>query len=211
MIALWQAINYNNTYQTQTTITGGQFSVPAGTQITADSPLFPFYQDDQNLHSSKSVASIRNFGYTYPEINDWSMGPEDTKQLVIAKVNALYGNATSPAAKKRLRAPRGDGGDWGGWGQESWKEYYVQIGVERSELDLPCTIDVLLGDRLAGSVAVLSTPASGRTHSEVLLNRVLSKMTSCLEPDAVIPVLEQHFRVEIRKVRHFSSCLNGNS
>jgi hypothetical protein len=158
--------------------------------------LMPFYQTNGDFHTGETVADIRTFGYTYPEINFGSMTPEQTKQTVIAKVNQLYGNG-GPGSRKRTHARK-----WSR-GASAWKEYYVQIRVERSELEeLPCTINVMLGDELAGSMAVLSMPTSGHTFSEVQLNRALEKL-SCLDPEIVRPFLEQEFHIEIRKVRGF--------
>ncbi|KAL8377308.1 hypothetical protein RB595_008138 [Gaeumannomyces hyphopodioides] len=91
-IAMWQAINYNNTFQTVAMATNGQFSTVRGSSVNGDSPLRPFYRDTNgNFHTGRSVANIAPFGYTYPEIDDWSQGKEGTRAAVIAAVNSLYG------------------------------------------------------------------------------------------------------------------------
>ncbi|KAL8405674.1 hypothetical protein RB596_004511 [Gaeumannomyces avenae] len=91
-IAMWQAINYNNTFQTVAVATNGQFSTVRGSSVNGDSPLRPFYRDTNgNFHTGRSVANIAPFGYTYPEIDDWSQGKEGTRAAVIAAVNSLYG------------------------------------------------------------------------------------------------------------------------
>ncbi|KAF2999136.1 hypothetical protein E8E14_005792 [Neopestalotiopsis sp. 37M] len=117
LYALWQAINYNTTYQSKPAAIGsGTWAQPPGTQMTAESPLAPFYQPPPGysggsssrpqqaqaqtlfqFHTGKTTASLRTFGYTYPEINDWSLSPDRTRQLVIRQVNALYGpNLVTP-------------------------------------------------------------------------------------------------------------------
>ncbi|KAI0133618.1 tyrosinase precursor [Xylariales sp. AK1849] len=193
LIALWQAVNYNDTYQTTTYDSKGQYSTAAGAPITADNPLKPFYQgDNQTFHTSRTVASIEAFGYTYPEIDDWSMDAESTRKKVTVQVNQLYSNGMTQLKRSHVRR----------WNQTSWEEYYVEISVERSELELPSIINVMLGGKLAGSMAMLSMPRSGRTYSVILLNRAIRRLTSCPEPDNVIPILEAKLRVEIRKVRH---------
>ncbi|KAK6073363.1 hypothetical protein SCUP234_08702 [Seiridium cupressi] len=200
LFALWQAINYNATYQSKATnITGGTFTQAPGTWMTADDPLMPFYQDDgKSFHTGRSIAAIKTFGYTYPEINDWSISPDRTRQLVIRQVNQLYGpNKLALRRKRRSRhhRPRSSSDD-----PSLEKQYYVQIGVERSELDLPCTIQVKLGDDLvAGSMAVMAMPSTGRTNSEIQLNRAIEQLTSSVGDKTVVPLLEQKLRVEVRK------------
>lgn len=91
-IAMWQAINYNRTFQTVAVATNGQFSTVRGSLVNGDSPLRPFYRDTNgNFHTGRSVANIAPFGYTYPEIDDWSQNKEGTRAAVIAAVNRLYG------------------------------------------------------------------------------------------------------------------------
>lgn len=217
LFALWQAINYNTTYQKDpSSISWGTFTQAPGTNMTADDPLAPFYQEDgETFHTSKSVAPIKSFGYTYPEINDWSLSPERTRQLVIRQVNQLYGpnqggwQQTPKKGKKSLarHAPRSTGTP-----PETEKQYYVQIGVERSELELPCTIQVMLGSAVvAGSMTIMAVPPSGRTNSEIQLNRGLKRLIPCVEDKTVVPLLEQKLRVEVRRVSHLFSSLLGTS
>ncbi|KAH8197341.1 hypothetical protein TruAng_008507 [Truncatella angustata] len=203
--ALWQAINHNTTYQTQPAdITSGTFTQAKNTWMTADSPLTPFYQGDgQDMHTGRSIASIKTFGYTYPEINDWSMSPEHTRQLVIRQVNQMYGpykieikpGRSTAIPYRHLQRQRRERD-----ALNTERQYYVQIGVDRSELDLPCTIKVMLGpDILAGTVNIMAMPAIGRTNSEIQLNRAIKQLTQCVEDKTVVPLLESKFRLEIRK------------
>jgi len=163
LIAMWQAIYYQDKMFNTTDVSKGQLGTPNGTIITADSPLKPFFasvppQDSDNanitayLHTSNSVTNIRTFGYTYPEIDDWSpwssstskTAEEELAKRVRGTVNALYGwerrggpavnsavvvnqdNATSPRPTNYF--------------------YTAQIQVDRAELPLPATIELIVGD-----------------------------------------------------------------
>lgn len=213
LTAFWQAINYNTTYQTEAAdIETGTWAQPNGTQMTADSPLAPFYQaGGDSFHTGKTMAKLETFGYTYPEINDWALSPDRTRQIVIRQVNQLYGaNPLTPSRGRRRQQkdqsnppthphrrvePEPDLP-----AQAEQRQYYVQIGVERSELDLPCKIQVLLGeDTVAGSAAVMALPSAGPAYAEIQLNRGIEQFTSCVEDKAVMALLEQSFRIEIRK------------
>lgn len=190
---MWQATHYNNTYPTKTGTTGnGLFATPANSPLTAASPLKPFYQADGEFHTAKTVASTRAFGYTYPEIDDWSMNADETRRSVITQVNELYGDDASKTSRFTSLAGA----------KQTWKEYHAQIQVERSELPLPCSINLMLGEHMAGQTSILSMPTSGRTYAEVPLTRALKQIHGRLDVATVIPSLQNSLRIEIRKVRH---------
>lgn len=205
LIALWQAIYFNSTHQTTTTLSTGQFATPRRSNITADSPLKPFYRDaDGAFHTGVTVASPAEFGYTYPEIDDWSLVPADTSRAVTMAVSRLYGESFGGAPVRRRR-PRGLF-----WAKRapppprSWKEYSVKLNVDRADLDLPTTIHVYVGDRRAGQITLLDKPAQGRTYGDVPLNRALG-LIGDQDADggagAVMDTLERDLNVEIQMVR----------
>ncbi|KAK8121031.1 Tyrosinase [Apiospora kogelbergensis] len=205
LYAMWQAIHYNNTYQTQVRFAGLLYGTPDA-NVTADSPLKPFYRGDDptSFHTGRTAAAMATFGYTYPEIDDWSLSQEETRKAVTAKVNQLYSNGANgvSSAQQQRRRRRQQ--------QAPRKEYFAHVSVERAELQLPCTVYFMLGDEKAGQMSLLSMPMKGRTHGEVPLTRALDR---ALASDAVAvkgnaPVgdvklvtskLRQLFRVEIRK------------
>lgn len=95
LIALWQAVNYNNTVQTGSYRTRGLYATPANTVITADSDLKPFYRDANNFHNGKTASSTKNFGYTYPElVHENSATKDQLRRSVIRSVNILYGDGS---------------------------------------------------------------------------------------------------------------------
>ena len=186
-IALWQAIHPNLTFTSSYT-SGGLYATAKGSVISVNSPLKPFFRDNQNYHTSITALSMKLFGYTYPEIDDSSQSPDETSKTVIAKVNALYSNNGANFRKR--------GADF-----SIRKDYSVNLEVERSELSLPANIEVWVGDQLAGIMALLSMPYEGLAHARIPLTQVLqSKNIATLSVEATIPFLENTFKVEVKPV-----------
>ncbi|OAA53461.1 putative domain, di-copper centre [Niveomyces insectorum RCEF 264] len=115
-VALWQAIHDNaSMFTAPYTTKTGQFATAPGTNITADSPLKPFYAPDGvHFHTANSARDVAAFGYAYPEllaaqaaaaaqghpVNGSSVlssmrlgnGTRDAlRRAVMAQVNQLYG------------------------------------------------------------------------------------------------------------------------
>src|SRR5688572_20736046 len=90
LVALWQTIYYTEAIFNVTAYSTGQYGTPSGTTITAGSPLKPFFDQNLNFHTTISVANISRFGYTYPEMPDWRMPPEERASHVRAHINSLY-------------------------------------------------------------------------------------------------------------------------
>ncbi|TGJ86262.1 hypothetical protein E0Z10_g2493 [Xylaria hypoxylon] len=159
LAAMW-AVSHNDTVQAQSFTSQGLYSTAQGEIITADSPLKPFYQaDGRTFHTGRTVATIEAFGYTYPDILGEDQGR--TKD-VIAQINRLYGDI--PAVDKSVvaSAPR--------------RDWFVDIQVNRGDLPLPCSINVYLGDQLAGRTLLLNMPKTGTAHDELPLSWALNRL-----------------------------------
>jgi tyrosinase len=193
-VALWQAIHYNNTmFNTTYTSTVGAYATAAGTNITNDSPLKPFYADAKGtFQTSQSVKDVRDLGYTYPELlGENSMTKEKLRRRVIGVVNRLYGNSTTAGVQKRT-----EGGREG-------KEYFVKIRVDKGEIkDLPAILNILVGERLAGRFVLPQIPSHGVVYTEISLGHALeaAKLAS-LDTKTVIPFLEREMRWELKQAR----------
>ncbi|KAM3560060.1 hypothetical protein ARSEF4850_003828 [Beauveria asiatica] len=98
--AYWQAIypeasTFNGRYQGLS-----RFSTLSGTMIDLDSPLQPFRQANGEWHTSRSVNSIKTFGYAYHGLEGyWNKTKSETEvqQSVVELFNSLYG----PEEKQR--------------------------------------------------------------------------------------------------------------
>ncbi|KAK1776245.1 hypothetical protein QBC45DRAFT_333352 [Copromyces sp. CBS 386.78] len=113
LVALWQAIYYHNTTFNFTIPSGGQLGTKKGTNLTADSPLKPFHAEfpatngsappsDAGgfFHTSNSVADLRTFGYSYPELStDWQTPDKEKLAAQVREaVNKLYGSGDEASA-----------------------------------------------------------------------------------------------------------------
>ncbi|OAA39531.1 tyrosinase 2 [Beauveria brongniartii RCEF 3172] len=97
--AYWQAIypeasTFNGRYQGLS-----RFNTLSGTMIGLDSPLQPFRQAaNGDWHTSRSVNSIKTFGYTYQGLEEyWNKSETEVQQRVVELINSLYG----PEEKQR--------------------------------------------------------------------------------------------------------------
>lgn len=105
LFAIWQAI-YPDSYTTSQSDSYGTFTNPPGgtedvntrmsiyayydTQLTR-AALTPFHSDNSGtLYTSATARSIRSFGYSYPEIQDWGVSASQLSANVRQAVNALY-------------------------------------------------------------------------------------------------------------------------
>ncbi|EFQ36356.1 uncharacterized protein GLRG_11501 [Colletotrichum graminicola M1.001] len=187
LIAMWQAIHYNDKTQTQTLPSGALFATAANTPITADSPLKPFYRDTSgNFHTGRTASEIKNFGYSYPEIIDWNQSQDALARQVTVSVNRLYGpSSTSRKVRRKHRrsscnSQRNQAGTYAPPAtfqpDAPHKKYSALVDLERSELPLPCSVSVYVDGEFAGKISVMSMPASGMMHSAVSLNTALEKL-----------------------------------
>ncbi|KAI0377011.1 Di-copper centre-containing protein [Hypomontagnella monticulosa] len=153
LAALWTAVHPDATHQSHSYASGGLYATAKGTNVTAGGPLKPFYRSDgKSFHTGLSVESIESFGYTYPElITPLKLrDPGQKKRIVVSRINKLYGTASS-----------GVGG----------REWFAQVAVNRSELQLPCNIDIYVGDSFASRMALLDMPKHGVAHANIPLRR----------------------------------------
>ncbi len=194
LYAMWQAIYYTDPVFTTVQTSRALYGTAAGF-ITADSPLRPFFAKDDHatFHTSRSVQAIRTFGYTYPEINDWSQSPSALASSVRAAVNDLYKPATGSSAgtkrwsivrrsresrdRRAFRAPLTRLSEAGPSILDK-STYGIEIAVDRAQVPLPSTIELYLqtasgAARKIGSTSLLAMPTTGTSFSELPLGRVL--------------------------------------
>lgn len=163
----------------------GTYTIAPNTVETSKTQLTPFTSDTSGtLWDSDTARYTSTWGYTYPEIADWSQSPADLAANVTAQVNKLYG----PSSGSHLRRthPRDLS-----TATTKTKEWFVRISVDKFELDTSFIILLFLGSpaadtstwkgasNLAGSLYV-SLPPSHRkekghmtTHGEVPLKEAL--------------------------------------
>ncbi len=197
LAAIWAVIHFENTVQTTSYKSNGQFATARGENITADSPLKPFYQEDgRTFHTSRSVLNVSDLGYTYPELLDLDDTDADrNSRHMIEIVNNLYGSALPPSVKRPHTTV---------WhAAETSRDWIVSVEVERSELELPCAINIYMGDDYVGRTTLLNMPTSGLVSDEIPLAQVFNPSEfRGMGPNEIEDQLENNLRFEIRKVRY---------
>lgn len=191
LIAMWQAIYYNQSMFNITSECSATFAMPRG-EVNASSPLKPFFNNNGDFHTSTSITNIKTFGYTYPEIDDWSLSPEALSTYVRTQVNRLYSTgrgASKRSARYQYRSP------------PVFKDYSILIKVNRSEIALPASIDLFLDNRSAGKMVLLSMPMEGISYATIPLDRALEVANKSVKgPSIVMPYLNNSLRIEITQV-----------
>jgi len=195
LIAMWQAIYYNASTMNTTGVSHGTFGTKEGSTVDVDTPLKPFFDNKLNYYTSRTASRIKDFGYTYPEINDWSTSPDELAAYVTSRVNDLYGQGldSGPRSGPRRRAKSSS---------QQPVAYSAEIRVERSDVPLPCTIDLRLGYHVLGRMSLLSMPTGGMSYTSVPLGEALRRLNlGDMPEDTLLPYLQQNLEVEVRKVR----------
>ncbi|KUJ20310.1 Di-copper centre-containing protein [Mollisia scopiformis] len=100
LYALWQAMNPDS-WITPTTEPYGTFALPPGTPDNENTSLEPFASSGSSPYYTPDTSRMPNiFGYTYPEIPDWSIPASQLTAEVTAQVHTLY----NPSNQYRKRA-----------------------------------------------------------------------------------------------------------
>lgn len=136
LLAIWSAMNPDSYVVPQST-QYGTYTIPAGSTEDKDTPLNPFHRDAAGtLHTSTTARSTRTFGYTYPEIVDWNVTPEQLASTVRASVNALYGPTRSLTARTASRVMRR--------ADVQLREWFVNFSARRN-VETPVAVHLFLG------------------------------------------------------------------
>jgi tyrosinase len=186
LFAIWQALN--PTKWIPATGEPGVFTWTnnGNNRDYSGNGLTPFSKNTAGTHwNSDASRSMSAFGYTYPEINDWSQSAAQLRTSVVASVNKLYGpGSNTPGRKNRRQAGSG--------GEAATSQWYASIGVLKQALPTGFTVSVFLGtpptssldwqtaSNLCGSLSVFPPPsglpaphASVQSWTELALDKAL--------------------------------------
>ncbi|ETI25886.1 hypothetical protein G647_02663 [Cladophialophora carrionii CBS 160.54] len=159
LFAMWQAL-YPDSYMEPTVNTYGSYYEPVGFVDTAATALAPFHSDDGGtMFTSNDVRSTATFGYSYPELTDWELNPDQLAANVRAIVNSLYGPSTNSTIRRAYEKVRGRSTDIA----ESFdnisldlarhlnvnnlnKQWSITVLVDRFPLDTSFCIDFFMGN-----------------------------------------------------------------
>jgi tyrosinase len=216
LVAMWQAIHYDEAMFTGTASSTGQYATPKDSPITADSPLKPFFTANMTFHTSRSVANITTFGYTYPELPSGgaTMPPEARANHVRAQVNSLYSRGgangvglTRAAAAAAVLYPNKAGyPESESEPEPESKNYYyytAEIVLNRSEMALPAMLRLVVGGRVVGRLSLLAMPREGAVTVSLPLRDVLvgNRSVRDFPVGQVVLFLQRSLRAEIWTVR----------
>lgn len=208
LIALWQAIYPNSSIFDVVDYEDALYGTAAG-NVSADTPLKPFYQTGESFFTSNTAKDISTFGYTYPELQPaGSSGPftqDELSSYVKSQVNALYSDGSvtlSATQSKHRRGGRGGSvGTYPSSGNIPSTTWSVAIAVDKARITLPATVDINLGGKSAGKIALLAIPTAGVAHSTIVVDRILHGANMTLtDRIAVTDYVSQHLQVGIRMV-----------
>ncbi|KAK0622707.1 hypothetical protein B0T14DRAFT_494314 [Immersiella caudata] len=187
--AMWQAIYFENSMWTGS-VNGHPTFGSDGRGITADSPLRPFVDGEGKDWTSRRVEGTRELGYTYEGVEEWKGTKEEVRERVREMVNRLYGPQQVAAKGRRVAKRQGVG-----------KEYSALVKVDREDkgLELPCSVRVFVGERLAGELSLLSMPMVGTAFANVPLQEALEEAGVPLDKTApeVVAAVKEKMRVEV--------------
>ncbi|KAH6842988.1 hypothetical protein B0I37DRAFT_208669 [Chaetomium sp. MPI-CAGE-AT-0009] len=194
LVAMWQVIHYKEDMFTNTATSTGQYATLESSVVTADSPLKPFFDENMNFHTSKSVKNITTFGYTYPEMPDWKMPPEARASYARAQVNSLYGGGDGSIGQTYALSQAGH--------PEERTYYTAEITVNRSEIPLPALLSLVVAQSVIGRMSLLAMPRDGVASVSLPLREVFIGNHSMrdLSPEKVVLFLQQEMATEIRRV-----------
>ncbi|OAP63560.1 hypothetical protein AYL99_02787 [Fonsecaea erecta] len=126
LFAMWQAL-YPDSYIQPTVNAYGSYYENVGFVDSGTTALAPFHSDDgSTLFTSDDVRSTRTFGYSYPELPDWEMSPDELANNPFIKWYNQQLNAKEQA--KIL---------------EQWS---ISVLVDRFPLNTSFCIDFFMGD-----------------------------------------------------------------
>lgn len=185
LVAMWQAINYNDAMFTSTfDTTEAIWGTPDNFAFTQDYVLKPFYKPDkQNMYTSRDVVSTRTFGYTYPELLDWTMSQSQLSATIKSYVNSKYGtSSTKGTITKRDAAP-----------PSKIYQYQAKITLDRSDIILPAQFVLTLNNTVAGTASLLSMPMNGMSTTVIPLQEQLSDVNDVfIKPkDEIVNLLKE--------------------
>ncbi|RSL69213.1 hypothetical protein CEP54_002372 [Fusarium duplospermum] len=185
----WQFMHPDKSSFTGSYSGGSRYSTPQGTRISPSSPLQPFYAARGRFHTSSSVNSIRNFGYTYAGLEYWRMSGSQLTSSARSTINSLYGSSS----RKRGLEERADG---------KTTRFFAQVSLDVTEVERPCSVNVYVSGKKVGGLVVMKQPESGTVHGAFSVDDAADtpQLLGACSPTKVADTITTGLQVEIVKV-----------
>ena len=152
---------------------GGTYTITSGTTDYSYTALTPFSSDTAHTFwTSDSARTTSIYGYTYPEIWDWSQTPQQLTQNVTSQINAMYGSGSTPG-HKRSTTGKLNGREWFlnvAVNQLAFEESFVVRVFDKEPLALAANWSS--APNLLGSVTVFVTPPEVRSARSITASTI---------------------------------------
>jgi tyrosinase len=179
LFAIWQAINPNSYLTTSQTNQAGTFTIAPNTVENVNTPLTPFHSDaGTSLYTSTTVRSTRSFGYTVPEVRDWSLSPDQISANTRAAVKQLYdpNNQFTPRGTSEYKRQTSSNPDISipippalkNGTNRAYREWYANIRVNKFAIGQSFFIHLFIGDAPADPGAWLDPATKSFVGSDVV-------------------------------------------
>ncbi|KAK2603519.1 hypothetical protein QQS21_004288 [Conoideocrella luteorostrata] len=187
----WQFINPSEALFSNSYYGFSRYSTPQNTVISPDSPLPPFYDASDSYYTSRKVASIKGLGYTYQELQYWNKTEEQLTQDATRLMNDLYQPSWAKSTGKRDSPP------------QPRARYFARVELDRTQVERPCSVNVFIDGKPAGSVVVMQLPESGILHGSLAIdehmNPIVTASKAAASANDAITSAEHLMEVEITK------------
>lgn len=189
VFAIWQAVN-PTMYTVPYAAAMPSYSTPQGTMEDVNYPLYPFHFDTQgSLYNSAEVRNLSDFGYSYPEIQDWALSNQSLQANVTAIINGMYNNGKLASTTKRTAVDNynwmiNTATDTSLLSDSVFVYFYISTppsnpAIWESDPNVFAIMPILVND-MSGTV----------TASQTVVSEALESLVADLNPSVVLPVLQ---------------------
>ncbi|KAJ4158670.1 uncharacterized protein LMH87_009186 [Akanthomyces muscarius] len=188
--AYWQALHPDQELFSGDYLGGDRWATSRNTTITTNSPLQPFRRDRTEFHTSETVLSIHEFGYSYHGLETRDSTSDQRREEVTRIVNGLQPPFAMKKGRRASRQPDRP--------RDMLTRYFAHVSVELSEVERPSSIEVSMNGTYVGNLALMSMPDCGVVYGEIRLDSVCSTLRG-KSTRVILETLESWLQVEIIK------------
>ncbi|KAM3524150.1 hypothetical protein NHJ13051_004687 [Beauveria bassiana] len=189
--AYWQVMHPDQQLFSGEYLSKPRWGTPENTTITTKSPLQPFRRTETEFHTSETVQSIHDLGYSYPGLEFRSRNWDEMRAEVTRIINGLQPQLSSLGT----RQANGEPDD----GRVMSTRYFAHLTVELSQVERPCSIEVSMNGSYSGNLVLMSMPEFGVAHGEIPLDSVHNLLQG-KSSSVVLDTFESWLDVEIMKI-----------
>lgn len=199
--AYWQALHPDQELFSGEYFGGDRWSTPRSTIITTKSSLQPFRRNETGFHTSETVLSIHELGYSYHGLEARDSTSDERREEVTRIVNGLRPPFAMMKGRRASRQPEQP--------RDTLTRYFAHVSVELSEVERPSSIEVSMNGTYVGNLALMSMPDRGVVYGEIRLDSVCGPLRG-KSTRVILETLESWLQVEIVKVSRLEIRKSGS-